>query len=205
MARVEITVTHNKESTPTCKISFSPQDFSPDQTWEIHDGRLITSEGKRILLENLVEVRYSDGAFRQRLGIFFDLVTPDEKITIWCEDRFRGERRQRCFILLFAIIKSLKRHNPKLLIQLGPNDQTRSLTAVIGCIPAFFGLIFLGLAIEEGDYLSAIAISLFSLLAAAIILWDVPLNPESSELAPEEFEAWLRDRTKEELSKPSRR
>ncbi|MEL6553524.1 MAG: hypothetical protein AAFQ63_08705 [Cyanobacteria bacterium J06621_11] len=198
-------MTHHKGSASTYTVSFSPQNFSPDQTWEIHDGLLTTPEGKRILLENLVEARYSDGSFRQRPGIFFDLVTPAEKVTIWCKDRFRGERRRRCFTLLFAIIKSLKRHNPELLIQLGTNAQTRSLTAVIGCIPAFCGLIFLGLAIEEGAYLSAIAIGLFSLLAAAIILWDVPLNPESSELAPEEFEAWLRDRTKEELSKPSRR
>mgnify|MGYP001791297754 CR=1 FL=1 len=182
------------------QISFSPQGLLPTQTWEVSSGLLTTPEGKHILVESIVEIRYSDGSFRRRFSAFFDLVTSDEEITIWCEDRFRGERRHRYFILLFALLESLQLHNPHVLVQLGPSAQTRFWTVAVGCVPTLFGLVFLSIALEEANYLAAITIGLFSLISTAFILWDVPLNPESSTLTLEAFEVWLSDRTKEELS-----
>ncbi|MGD1898721.1 MAG: hypothetical protein ACFB16_17415 [Phormidesmis sp.] len=175
------------------QIGFRAQILSPVQTWEISDGWLITPESKRVAFDRIMAARFSDGAFRGRFSIFFDLMTPDEMITIWCEDRLGGQDRRHCFVLLFAVLERLKSHNPELLVQRGPGVKTRSLMMAIGLIPAFSNLVFFVVTIKEGDYLSAIAIGLFSLLIAAFIIRGIAPGHEPPALTLEEFEVWLRD------------
>ncbi|MEL6814484.1 MAG: hypothetical protein AAFP03_06690 [Cyanobacteria bacterium J06598_3] len=174
------------------QIHFKPDPISSIENWKLASGQLTTPGNTLVELTELTSLRFTDGAFKGRFITFLDLFIDKKLIaTINCEDRLSGENRHRCFIFIFEVINSLKKHNPTVLVQCGPSRNTKSVMMMLGAIPALPCLLFGAEAFSAGDYLSAIALFLLSFFIASFMSWGIKPNQASPMLTLIEFEEWL--------------
>ena len=173
------------------EISFKPGWVRSAQTWQLDSGKLITPKQKQIDLSAVNKAHFVDMPYKRMWTTELKLTTPDEAVSIICNDKQRGENRQLCFALIDAVLDSLTTHNPTLSIRRGHGRIANYCFAAIGLIPLGFGLSFIIDAIKDDFSTFGLGFGAFFILMAAFLVWSASPWKPSPMNTPKELREWL--------------
>lgn len=153
------------------EISFKPALIRSAQTWQLNNGTLITPRQKQLNLSEVTTAYFFDMPYKGRWNSELKLTTPNQSVSITCNDTQRGQQRQQYFFLIQNILDSLSVHNPSLQIRRGLGRIANYAFAATGLIPIGFGLSFIIDAIKRDFETFGIGFGAFFILLGAFLIW----------------------------------
>lgn len=173
------------------EISFKPAILSSLKTWEVSNSQLTTPKGETLDLGGVTQAHFVNMPIKRRWIVELKLTTPDDAVTIVCNDTLKGQNRAQCFVLIATVLKSLQVCNPELKIRYGYGRITNYMLACVGLIPVGFGLSFMldGLANNFDTF--PLVMGLGFLLLGAFWIWCISPWKAASMHTPQQLYALL--------------